>query len=169
MLLSKKPERFVLPNPQSSMSYAIPPLRDSGLNNNISEKIARSIIIWMFFSRNFVYPWVQSPLKEELHIGTWESFLSSPIRIWIHLLYNIIENDQPRILLFLSTPCGPISSKSKSSSWRPKMIGKLNMPTKRKHERELFSSRRKGKAMWESPQLGYARENSQTYIMNPTL
>ena len=31
--------------PQSSMSYTIPPLRDSGLNNNISEKIARSIII----------------------------------------------------------------------------------------------------------------------------
>jgi hypothetical protein len=32
-------------NTQSSISYAIPPLRDSGLNNNISEKIARSIIV----------------------------------------------------------------------------------------------------------------------------
>jgi hypothetical protein len=39
------------------------------------------------------------------------------------------------------------------------------------HERELFSPRKRGKAMQESPagrQLGYNRENSETYNMNPT-
>ena len=52
---------------QSSMSYAIPPLRDFGLNNNMSKKIARSIIM-NFFSRDFAYPWVQ--------------FKASPIDPW---------------------------------------------------------------------------------------
>ena len=42
--LSNVTEQLVFPNPQSSVSYAISPLRDSGLNDNIS-KIARSIIV----------------------------------------------------------------------------------------------------------------------------
>jgi hypothetical protein len=53
-------------------------------------------------------------------LGTWESFLPSPIRIWIHLLYNISNMNMSlktiRLGFCSSFPasCGPMSSKSRS-------------------------------------------------------
>src|SRR3984957_14398223 len=88
------------------MSYEIPPLRDSGLELRRLGHLAKR------------------------SLGTWEPFLLSPIRIWIHLLYNISNISLKKICLGVrcqfdisihssfpaSWPCRPMSSKSTSCS-----------------------------------------------------
>jgi hypothetical protein len=57
-------------------------------------------------------------------LGTWESFSPSPIRIYIHLLYNISNMPLKTIRLgFCSSfpaSCGPMSSMS-TSCLKPKL------------------------------------------------
>ena len=124
--------------------------------HNISEKIG----VWIFFSRKFAYPWVQSPLKEELNMilktGPWElgnlsSFLQLGSGFICFIIYQIyFETDPPRGAmpvwhfnsLFLSRVlalCRVSLRNAQSSSRRPKTIG--NQPYSNIDDRTSDDSR----------------------------